>query len=113
MTKKQKLEISQMETRQALNALLSKDELSDTERKELADLTKRSMDTDIEMKAAIAAEPEGQLETREMQYGMDAEQRERLELRSQASLTNFLTPLHEWKIAARSGARATTSGSGE
>ena len=78
-----------METRQALNALLSKDELSDTERKELADLTKRSMDTDIEMKAAIAAEP--QLETREMVHGLDAEQRERLELRSQASLTNFLT----------------------
>ena len=89
MNKLQKLQIREMETRQALNALLSKDELSDTERKELEGLTKRSMDTDIEMKAAIAAEP--QLETREMVHGMDAEQRERLELRSQASLTNFLT----------------------
>ena len=91
MNKLQRLQIREMETRQALNALLSKDELQDSERTELAGLTKRAMDLDVEMKAAIIAEPEPKLETREMQYGMDAEQRERLELRSQASLTNFVS----------------------
>ena len=91
MTKKQKLEMEQSEKRQALNVLLSKDELSDTDRKELEGLTTRSQQIEVEMRAAIIAEPEPQLETREMVHGMDAEQRERLQLRSQASLTNYLT----------------------
>ena len=54
-------------------------------------LTKRAQEIEVEIRAAIIAEPEAHLETREMVHGMDAEQRERLELRSQASLTNFLT----------------------
>ena len=91
MTKKQKLEMEQSEKRQALNVLLSKDELQDSERKELEGLTKRAQEIEVEIRAAIIAEPEAHLETREMQYGMDAEQRERLELRSQASLTNFVS----------------------
>ena len=91
MTKKQKLEMEQSEKRQALNVLLSKDELQDSERKELEGLTKRAQEIEVEIRACIVAEPEAQLETREMVHGLDAEQRERLELRSQASLTNFLT----------------------
>ena len=79
------------EKRQALNTLLSKDELSDTERGELEGLTKRAQEIEVELRAAIIAEPEAHLETREMVHGLDSEQRERLELRSQASLTNFLT----------------------
>ena len=91
MTKKQKLEMEQSEKRQALNVLLSKDELQDSERKELEGLTKRAQEIEVEIRAAIIAEPEAHLETREMVRGLDSEQRERLELRSQASLTNFLT----------------------
>ena len=91
MTTKQKLLVEQSEKRQALNTLLAKDELQDSERKELEGLTKRAQEIEVEMRAAILAEPEPQLETRHMVHGLDAEQRERLELRSQASLTNFLT----------------------
>ena len=42
MTKKQKLEMEQSEKRQALNVLLSKDELQDSERKELGRLNETS-----------------------------------------------------------------------
>ena len=91
MTTKQKLLVEQSEKRQALNTLLAKDELQDSDRKELEGLTKRAQEIEVEMRAAILAEPEPQLETRHMVHGLDAEQRERLELRSQASLTNFLT----------------------
>ena len=75
MTTKQKLLVEQSEKRQALNTLLAKDELQDSERKELEGLTKRAQEIEVEMRAAILAEPEPQLETRQMVYGMDAEQR--------------------------------------
>ena len=58
MTKRQKLELEQSEKRQRLNELLAIDELSDEQRGELDTLTKRMQAVEVELRAAIVAEPE-------------------------------------------------------
>ena len=88
MTIKQKLAIEQSEKRQRINEILNKEEKTEQDHNELSELTKRAQQIEVEMRAAIVAEGDGPLETRD---AMDNEQRERLELRSQASLTNFVS----------------------
>ena len=83
MTPAQRISIKQSETRQKINDLLGKDDLTDEQRAELADLTKTAQNLEIEYRAALVAE--GEPETRNLEP--DAEMRERLELRSRASLT--------------------------
>ena len=86
MTPAQRILIKQSETRQKINDLLALDELNDEQRAELDTLTKTAQNLEIEHRAAIVAE--GEPETLELEP--DTEMRERLELRSKASLTNYL-----------------------
>ena len=67
------------------------DELNDEQRAELDTIEKGTPDLERQIRAATVAleEEEREAETRETK-GPDAEQRERIELRSKASLTNYL-----------------------
>lgn len=74
------------ERRSAINTLLASDSLSDEQRAELDGHTKGLAADEIELRAAIAADPEPPVET-----GDDApEDRERVELRKAASLAEFV-----------------------
>ena len=84
----QKLQIEQSEKRQKLNELLQLDERSDEQRGELETLTKRMQEIEVELRAAIVAEGDGEQETTREEP--DAELRERIELRGKASLGKFL-----------------------
>ena len=88
MLKSQRLLVEQSEKRQKVNALLGKDELTAEERGELDTLTRRLQEIEVEYRAAVTVE--GDEETRRREREPDAEMRERIELRSRASLTNFL-----------------------
>ena len=89
MTASQRLQLEQSEVRQKLNGLLAKDTLTDAERAELEALTKRAQEIEPELRAAIVVE--GEAERRALETEPDAELRERLELRSRASLTRYLS----------------------
>ena len=65
MTKRQRLELELSEKRSAINALLSKDEITEDERGELATLTTRAQECEVEFRAAVVAEGEAPpIETR-------------------------------------------------
>ena len=87
MTLKNKLLLEQSELRQRLNELLGKETLEDEERAELESKTGRAQEVEVELRAAIIAEPDT-TETREAV--IDAETRERLELRSRARLARYV-----------------------
>ena len=95
MTPAQRLQIEQSEKRQKINELLGVEELSDEQRSELDTLTKRMQNLEVELRAALVAE--GEPETRDLPA--DSEQRERIELRSRASLTNFLLAAARGRMA--------------
>ena len=88
MTASQRLRIEQSEIRQSINAILSNDEINDEGRAQMATLTKRGQDLEIELRASIMVE--GEVETRALEHAPDAQMRERVELRQRASLTNFI-----------------------
>ena len=88
MKKSDKVALEMSEKRQAINALLAKDELTDDERGELDTLTKRAQECEVEYRAALVAEPDPAEETTEREP--DSEMKERIELRSKASLGNYL-----------------------
>ena len=88
MTPAQRLQVEQSEKRQKINELLAADELTDEQRGELQTLTGRMQQIEVELRAAIVAEADE--EKRGLETAPDAEQRERLELRSKASLTAYL-----------------------
>ena len=85
MTPKQRLQIEQSEKRQRLNELLAADNLDDEQRSELDDLTKRMQQIEVELRAAIVAEPDPVTSP-----ASATEERDRLELRSRASVGRFL-----------------------
>ena len=87
MTKKNQLLIEQSEIRQRLNALLGQETLDDGERTELDTKTSRAQEVEVELRAAIIAEPDA-TETRET--ALDTETRERLELRGKARLGRYV-----------------------
>ena len=87
MTTKNKLLLEQSEIRQRLNALLGKETLDDGERTELETKTGRAQEVEVELRAAIIAEPDA-TETRET--ALDTETRERLELRGKARLGRYV-----------------------
>ena len=90
MTTSQKLLLEQSEKRERINALLGKDELTPEERTELGTLTARMQNIEGEYRAALTAEG-ADLETRQdTAGGLDAEQRERLELRGRVSIGAFI-----------------------
>ena len=57
MTPRQTIELRMSEQRQRINELLGKDEKSDEERTELGTLTGKMQGDEVELRAAIAAEP--------------------------------------------------------
>ena len=86
MTKLQTLQVEQSELREQINGRLGEDDLTDEKRGELDGWTKRAQELEVELRAAIVAQPPE--ETREVT--VDAEHRERVELRSKARLSNYL-----------------------
>ena len=58
VTAKQRLDLEQSEKRQRLNALLSLEKLTDEQRAEMGKLTTRMQELEVEIRAAIVAEPE-------------------------------------------------------
>ena len=87
MTDAQRLAIRSSEIREKLNTLQATESLTDEQRSEMDSLRIEFQDVETRRRAAIALEPEP--ETRTLAEG-DAEHRERVELRSKASLTAFL-----------------------
>ena len=90
MTPAQKIQLRLSQVRTRLNEIsgLEGDAFTDEIRTEAATLQREYADLETRHQAAIVAESEP--ETRDLD-GPDAEMRERLELRSRASLTNYLT----------------------
>ena len=86
-----KLQIESSEVRQKLNTLLIKDERTAEENTELETLTKRAQAIEPELRAALTLvsgeEPEGDAKPTET---LDAETRERLELRAKSAVTRFV-----------------------
>ena len=85
MTPKQRLQVEQSEKRQSINALLSEDSLDDEQRSELDGLTKRMQALEVELRAAIIAEPDPVTSP-----APATEDRDRLELRSKVSVGRYL-----------------------
>ena len=90
MTPAQKITLRLSQVRTRLNEIsgLEGDAFTDEIRTEAGALQNEYSDLEVRHQAAIVAE--GEPETRDLN-GPDAEMRERIELRSQASLTNYLT----------------------
>ena len=89
MTPLQRIRIQQSEHREKINALLLvESELDDGQRGELAGLTTRMQHLELEYRAAEMAD--GPMETADDVPVVSKDQRQRLELRSAAKLTNYL-----------------------
>ena len=88
MTKKNQLLIEQSEIRQRLNALLGQETLDDGERTELETKTGRAQEVEVELRAAIIAEPDAT--RRRGRPRSTRRQRERLELRGKARLGRYV-----------------------
>lgn len=86
MKKSQKLAIEASETRQKINDLLGKDDLTDEDRESLDSLTKRMQEIEVETRAAIVAE--GDEETTTTTDG--GEGREVRELRAKVKLGEYV-----------------------
>ena len=85
MTALQRLQIEQSEVRQRLNELLAEDKLTEEQRSELSTLTGRMQEIEVELRAAIIAEP-APVTTN----APASEDRDRIELRSKASVGRYL-----------------------
>ena len=90
MTKTQKLQIEQSEMREKINELLGLDSLTDEQRTDLKAKTDRGQELETELRAAIVAEAAEQPAPEKTGDPVDAETRERLELRAKASLGSYL-----------------------
>ena len=88
MTNAQRLQIKSSEMRARLNEISGLETLDDENRSELDALSTQYRDVEAQLRAALMAE--GEAEQRALASAPDAEMRERLELRSRASLTNYL-----------------------
>ena len=96
MLKSQKLTLRASEIRAKLNDLSGLDSLDDDQRAELDRLSTEYRDVESQRRAAILAEDEGVTTPAEP----DAEMRERVELRSRASLTTFFTNAAKGRLAS-------------
>ena len=92
MSRSKELELKLSSIRSRLNALSSKDSLSDEERSESETLQKEHPDVESRYRSALIAEEE-EAEKREQEVIVNdpPEHRERVELRSRASLVNYVT----------------------
>ena len=89
MTTLQRLQLRQSEIREKLNMLLGRDERSENETAELESLTGEGQALEVELRAALIAEPAAQETT--ITDTADPETRERLEIRSRTGLADFLS----------------------
>ena len=94
MTKVQELQIRQSELRETINKLLNTPtgERGENYEQELREATGEATTVEVDLRAAIVAESDTEREIREQAQagGVDPETRERLELRSRATLGGFL-----------------------
>jgi len=105
MTNSQRLQVEQSEIREQINSHFD-GEVSDDDRAELDRLTTRAQQIERELRAALTAE--GITENATITAAPDdAEARERLELRSRATLTGYLTAALSGRLP--SGAEAELS----
>ncbi len=89
MTTLQKIQLRQSEVREKLNGLLGIEERSEAQDTELADLTTKGQAIETELRAALLAEGDpATTETRT--ENVDAEERERRELRGRVGLHEFV-----------------------
>ena len=91
MLKSQSLQLEQSTKRQRINELLGKDEMTAEERTELGTITQRAQEIEVEYRAAVVAEDVALEDAKGEAGEPDAEKRERIELRSKATLTGYLT----------------------
>ena len=85
MTAKQRIQLEQSTLRETINRLLGLAEMTEEQRGELTVATERATALEVELRAAILVEPEITITE-----GVDAEARERLELRSKSSVVNYV-----------------------
>ena len=97
MRNKAKLAIEQSKIREQISALLGKDELTDDDRTKLGELTTRMEQLEVEMRAAIVAEPGETIETRDEQG--DGETRELRQLRGRVRMGNYIAAAMEMRSA--------------
>ena len=89
MTPMQRIRRQQSEHREKINSLLGVEtELDEGQRTELAGLTTRMQDLELEYRAALAID--GPMEIADDVPVVSKDDRQRLELRSAAKLTNYL-----------------------
>ena len=88
MLNSQRLAVRSSELREKLNTLSGLDTLNDEQRAELDTTTKEFKDTELQYRAALLSE--GEEEQRAKESEPDAEHRERLALRSKASVTDYI-----------------------
>ncbi len=101
MTNSQKLEIRASEIRQRLNAISGMDELSDDVRAESDTLATEYADVEVRRRAAILAESaEGDRVETHATETLDAEDRQRIELRGKATLGGFLLARLQGRLPA-------------
>lgn len=104
MTKKQELLIEQSKLRERINALLSESELSDEQRSEMDKSTERAQALEVELRAAIVSEPEVRVTDE-----LDAEARERLELRGKSSVVSYVKAAIEMRSVKGAEAEYNTA----
>ena len=100
MTNSQKLTVRASEIRQRLNEIsgLEGDALTEEVRAESDALTTEYRDTETKLRAALVAEPEPRIETTDV--ALDAEARERLELRGRSTFGGFLLAALQGRVPA-------------
>ncbi len=96
MTASQRIRVRLSEVRSRLNEIAGIDDLTDEVRTESETLQTEYADLETRHRAAIVGE--GEEETREVHP--DAEMRERIELRSKASLTNYFMSAARGRLAS-------------
>ena len=88
MTALQKLQLKQSEIREAINGLLGNDARTEDETAALEKLTGEGQGLEVELRAAIVAEPDPETAITDTS---DPEQRERLAIRGKTGLADFLS----------------------
>ena len=88
MLKSQSTQLKMSTAREKINNLLAMESLTDEQTTELDGLTKEMRSLEVEFRAALTVEAD--TEQRALESTPDAEMRERIELRSKASLTGYL-----------------------
>ena len=91
MTPLQKIQLRQSETREKINTLLGVEDRTAEQTTELETLTARMSELETEFRAALSAEPPDDSTSTSATLTGDPEDRERLELRSKARLTNYVS----------------------